>query len=191
MAVAGAVIGFMVLGVVRFVAGHDRESHYHADLVVYINGQRQTFEGPQYYQEVAACNEHASPLGRVHLHDEEPNLVHVHDDVVTWSDLFTNFGWSLANSMIYDGKTAYIDGQGGELNFILNGKPTRSIANEVIGDQDRLLISYGTEDKAALDAQFAQLPSDAKPANQTADPATCQGPAHLDVWTRLRQAFLF
>jgi hypothetical protein len=189
--IGGAILGFLIIGLVRFSVSANDETHYHADMVVYINNEKQEFKGPQYYQEVAACDEHASPLGRVHLHDENPALVHVHDKVVTWADLFNNLGWSLNNSMIFDGKNAYINGQGGELSFVLNGKQTRSLANEVIGDQDRLLVSYGAEDAAELQKEFEQVPSDAKQADTTADPAACQGPERQDVWTKLHQAFLF
>ena len=181
----------MVIGLIRFVATPDTHTHYHANFAVFINGKREAFKGPQYYQEVTACDAHDSPLGRTHLHDENNHVVHVHDEVVTWADLFKNLGWSLGNSMLYDGQAAYVDGQGGELHFILNGRPTRSIANEIIRDQDRLLISYGTKDDAALNAEFGQVESDATQADQAADPAACQGPEQTGVWTRLRQAFLF
>lgn len=189
--VGGVVLGALIIGLVRFVGMQSDETHYHANMAVFINGKKQDFKGPQYYQEVSACDEHASPLGRVHMHDENPGLVHVHDTVVTWGDLFTNLGWSLNNSMIYDGKDAYINDQGGKLSFVLNGKQTRSIANEIIGDKDRLLISYGTEDDAILQKEFAQVASDAKKADTTADPSTCQGPEHEDTWTKLRKAFWF
>lgn len=188
---AGVAVGFLLIGFIRLVALDDHETHYHANFAVFIHGERVTFDGPQYYQEVSACDAHSSPLGRTHMHDKNDHLVHVHADTVTWSDFFTNLGWSLNNDMLYDGKTAHVDGQDGQLNFILNGKPTRSIANEVIGDQDRLLISFGAEDDVALQRQFSQVQSDAKQADQTADPATCQGPEHADGWTRLRQAFFF
>jgi len=189
--VGGALLAIIVLGLVRFAAMSHDETHYHANMTVYINGVRQEFKGPQYYQEISACDEHASPLGRVHMHDENPGLVHVHDTVVTWADLFTNLGWSLNNSMLFDGKTSYVNGQDGTLSFVLNGKPVRSIANEIIGDKDRLLISFGTDDAAALQKQYDSVPTDAAKADVTADPATCQGPEHQDVWTQLRRAFFF
>jgi hypothetical protein len=176
---------------VRFVTTNHSETHYHANFAVYINGARQEFKGPQYYQEISACDEHASPQGRVHMHDENAGLIHVHDKVVTWADFFTNIGWSLNDSMLFDGKTAYVNGQGGALSFMLNGKPVRSLADEVIGDKDRLLISYGNDDAATLQKQYDSVPTDAKQADVTKDPATCQGPEQQDVWTQLRQAFLF
>jgi len=189
--IGGVIAGALVLGTVRFIAANHDETHYHANIAVYINGVRQDFKGPQYYQEISACNEHASPLGRVHLHDENPGLVHVHDTVVTWADLFANIGWSLNDSMLFDGKQAYVSGQDETLSFVLNGKPVRSVANEIIGDKDRLLISYGTDDDATLQKQYDSVPTDAAKADVTADPSTCQGAEHKDLWTQLRQAFLF
>jgi len=189
--IGGAIVGILTLGAVRFFATDEHDVHYHANFAVYINGAEQTFKGPQYYQEVTACDAHDSPLTRTHMHDENPHLVHVHADLVTWASFFDNLGWSLGNSMLYDGKTAYVDGQGGELSFILNGKPVRSLAGEVIGSEDRLLISYGSEDEAARQKQYASVPSDAHQANTTQDPAGCKGAHEQDVWTRLREAFLW
>lgn len=189
--VVGLLVGFLLIGFIRLAAMPSHETHYHANFAVFVNGERVRFEGFQYFQEVAACDAHDSPLGRTHMHDEKDHLVHVHAESVTWSDFFTNLGWSLNNSMLYDGKTAHVDGQNGELNFVLNGKPTRSIANEVIGDQDRLLISFGADDDATLQKQYAQIETDAKQADETADPSACQGPSHGNGWTRLRQAFFF
>lgn len=189
--VGGVVLGIGVLGLIRFATANHDETHYHADFAVYINGVRQEFKGPQYYQEVSACEETTTPLGLAHLHDQNNHVIHVHGKVITWGFFFSNLGWSLNDSMLFDGKTAYADGQDGTLSFVLNGKPTRSIANEVIGDQDRLLVSYGNEDTAGLQKQYDQVPADAKKADETKDPATCQGPEQKDVWTQLRQAFFF
>ncbi len=186
----GLIGGFLLIGLVRYMT-LAQPTHYHADFAVFIDGQRQEFKGPQYYQEIAACDEHASPLGRVHLHDQNNHLVHVHADVVTWSDLFTNLGWSLSNSMLYDGKTAYVDGQDSHLHFMLNGKEVRSIADEIIGDRDRLLVSYGVDEPAALTSQYNQIETDAAKADTSADPAACQGPESESFPSRLRRAFWF
>lgn len=191
IAIVGAVVGVLAIGAVRFFTTHPHETHYHANFSVYINGVEQKFEGPQYYQEVLACDSHDSPLTRTHMHDENSHLVHVHADLVTWADFFSNLGWSLNNSMLYDGKTAYVNSQEGKLRFLLNGQPTRSIAGEVIGDKDRLLIDFSSDDDAALQARAKDIPSDAKEADNTNDPAGCKGAHEQDVWTRLRQAFLF
>ena len=189
--IIGMLAGFALIGLVRLAATPDHETHYHADFAVFINGTRVVFDGPQYYQEVSACDAHDSPLGRTHMHDSNDHLVHVHAETVTWADFFANLGWSLNNGMVFDGKKAYVDGQDGQLSFVLNGKQTRSIANEIIGDQDRLLISFGDKNDQALQKQFSQVQSDAQQADETADPATCQGPERADMWTRLRQAFFF
>lgn len=189
--VAGAVLGILAIGTARYFTTHEHDTHYHANFSVYINGVEQKFEGPQYYQEVLACDTHDSPLTRTHMHDDNAHLVHVHADLVTWSDLFANLGWSLNNSMLYDGRAAYVNGQEGKLRFLLNGQPTRSIAGEVIGDQDRLLIDFSSDDDAALQARAKDIPSDAKEADNTPDPASCKGAHGQDAWTRIRQAFWF
>lgn len=187
---AGMVFGVLAIGTVRFFATSEYETHYHANFAVYINGVRQEFEGPQYYQEVTACNTQESPLARTHMHNQQSHLVHVHDNVVTWASFFENLGWSLHNDMLYDGKTAYVDGRGGELSFVLNGKPVRSVAGEIIGNEDRLLISFGN-DADVLSAQYDSIPHDAPQANHTNDPAGCKGARQHDFWARAQRAFWF
>lgn len=54
--VAGIVLGALALLVIRFFTYSPPQVHYHANFAVYINGQREQFKGPQYYQEVAVCS---------------------------------------------------------------------------------------------------------------------------------------
>ena len=188
---AGMVAGVLLFGLVRFVAQPETGVHYHANFGVFINGVRQEFKGAQYYQEVASCSSGANPQSQVHMHDNVGHVVHVHDNLMTWSNFFSILGWSLHERAVFDGGKVYVDGNGNELTFILNGKPVRSIANEVIGDEDRLLISYGAADEVALRQQYQQLEADAHEYNQRQDPSACKGPEDLGVWRRLQRAFWF
>lgn len=186
-ALVGAVVGIGLFGLVRFIWLPDGSVHYHANFAVIINGQREQFKGSQYYQEIASCDARAAPQSRAHLHNNNNHVVHVHDSLVTWSDLFTNLGWSLGDTLISDGMHTYEDGKGGKLNFILNGQPTRSIADEVIRDKDRLLVSFGNDDSTALGQQFDQVESDALHYDQAKDPAACSGSEQTSL-ERLRRA---
>jgi hypothetical protein len=187
----GVLAGVLLMGLVRFALQPDNSVHYHANFAIFIQGQRQQFNGPQYYQEIASCSAAEHPSGRVHMHDNIDHVVHVHQPVTTWANFFSIIGWSLQDAVLSDGKQAYVDGNGGQLQFMLNGKPVLSLANEVITSEDRLLVSFGNENQTALTKQYEQIEADANQYNQRKDPSACKGPEELSVWMRLRRAFWF
>lgn len=187
----GFVLGVVVFVGLRFALLPTDTVHYHANFAVFINGKREAFAGSQYYQEIASCNQNTTPQGRVHMHANINHVVHVHDGVQTWAQFFNNLGWSLGDTLLSDGTNVYQDQTGGKLSFILNGQPARSIANEVIRDKDRLLISFGNEDVSALQQQFSQVESDAARYDANKDPAACAGPEKTSWQDRLRRAAWF
>lgn len=117
----GLLLGVVVLLAIRFVTYNPPSVHYHANFAVYIDGQRELFKGPQYYQEVAACTLTDSislPQQRAHMHDNINSVVHVHDHAVTWGQFFENLGWYIGPNFIEtaDG-TLY--GENGQNKLIL------------------------------------------------------------------------
>ncbi len=70
--------------------------HYHANMAVYIDGKAWDFSKSIYMEEVSRCNvtTDVRPEDRIHLHDNDGNLVHVHVAASTWGDLFSNLGWT-------------------------------------------------------------------------------------------------
>ena len=86
----GFVGGFLWLAGLRYFIAQPEEVHYHANFAVFINGERELFELPTYYEEVAACTTayHDNPKGRVHMHGEVNDVIHVHDARVTYGNFF-------------------------------------------------------------------------------------------------------
>lgn len=178
---AGLVLGALVILVIRFATYSVHNTHYHANFAVYLNGQREEFKGPQYYEEVAACTAHGpiQPAQRAHMHDQINSVIHVHDDGVTWEQFFNNIGWYLGPNFIQtaDG-TMYTENGNNKLNIMLNGQnltDLTSIADQTIGDRDRLLISFGDISNAQLQKEYQTVPSTAKHYDETPDPASCAG----------------
>ncbi|HWZ65263.1 MAG TPA: hypothetical protein VNX65_00525 [Patescibacteria group bacterium] len=186
--ILGFLIGIVVFIGVRFVWLPNNEVHYHANFAVFINGKREPFSGTQYYQEVAMCGQTTSPQSLIHMHDNNNHVVHVHANTQTWGQFFNNLGWVLGDTLLSDGTNVYQDGANGKLSFILNGKATRSIANEIIQDKDRLLISFGVQDSTTLQKQSDQVESDAAHFDVAKDPSTCSGPEKNDWLARLNRA---
>lgn len=190
------VIGAAIILGIRFVTYKPDDVHYHANFALYINGQHEMFQGAQYYTEVAMCTESTAmtPVGRAHMHNNVNNVVHVEDHAVTWGQFFTNIGWTLGPNFIQTpDNTMYVENGNQKLNIILNGQDYTdlgSMANNVIKDQDKLLISYGDESEAVLMQQYKAIPSTAHHYDVTKDPASCSG-GHSTVTVHDRLTHLF
>ncbi|TXG76537.1 hypothetical protein E6P97_03405 [Patescibacteria group bacterium] len=187
----GLLVGVLLTTAVRFAFVRDTSTHYHANFAVFINGQQQQFDSFAYYEEVAACSSHnmANPKIRVHMHDQNAGLVHVHDDGVTWGQFFANLGYSLGRQSIETENDLYVDGADGKkLSFILNGTEVNSPMNQVIQSEDKLLVSYGDESMADVRERVSAIPNDAAEANTKADPSACAGAHSMSFGERLKQA---
>lgn len=194
---AGLVLGALVILAIRFVTyAGPPQTHYHANFAVYINGQRETFADPGYYVEVGACSLSGKiqPYQRAHMHDNNNALVHVHDDGVTWGQFFENLNWYVGPDFIRTRTgTLYKADDANKVHFILNGDDltgTDGITNVVIGDRDRLLVSFGDVTDKQLQTEFTSVPSTAKHYDETNDPASCAG-AMQKVTTSDRLHHLF
>lgn len=193
--IAGVLTGATIVLGMRFITYAPDEPHYHANFALYINGQREAFKGAQYYEEETMCAVHASitPMGRAHMHDNINTVVHVEDHAVTWGQFFTNLGWTLGPTFIAapDG-TIYAEQGNSKLNLLLNNQDYTDlggVANTVIKDHDKLLISYGNESQQTLQHQYATIPSTAHHYDITPDPQTCSGQTTNDIQDRLQHLF--
>jgi hypothetical protein len=189
---AGFIAGIVWFGALRFFLVHPAETHYHANFAVYINGQREEFKSFTYYEEIAACTTAFAdnPKGRVHMHDNVNDVIHVHDKRVTYTDFFENLNWSIGTDFIHTDATLYSNNDQAKMKFVLNGEQVSRIDNRVIGDKDRLLVSYGPAD-TDLDAQYKTVADSAEEVDQKQDPASCSGlngPGEESVSARLKRA---
>lgn len=186
----GFVIGTLWLVAVRFVSFKDDRTHYHANFALYVNGQRDEFKSSTFYEETQACSaDEVGPKARVHLHDQKPSVVHVHDEGATWGHLFANIGYGISGEALQTDEDVYIDGQDdNRLRFILNGKPVDSLANEVIRSEDVVLIDYGDDETSTLQGRYEQINKDAAEYNTKSDPSACSGSKPITFTERLKKA---
>lgn len=188
--VAGFVIGAMWVVGLRYATYKDTRVHHHANFALYINGKKDEFKSSTFYEETQSCSaDEIGPRSRVHLHNNKPEAVHVHDNGVTWGHLFANLGYSLGPSSLETDEGVFVDGaNGNKLTFILNGQEVNSIANEVIVSEDALLISYGNEEPAALQKRYESINKNAAEYNATSDPSSCSGSKPLTAGEKLRKS---
>lgn len=190
---AGFVAGAALVLAIRFATYQSPHVHYHANFAVYINGQREQFKNPQYYQEVNVCALNgATPEGRVHMHEPDNSVIHVHDSAVTWGQFFENLGWIIGPDFIRSTTTMYRQDGTTKLNLVLNGQDLTGltdITDQVIHDKDRLLVSYGPSDAAVLSRQYAAVPATAAKFDNSTDPASCGGNESNSLSERLHHLF--
>lgn len=177
---AGVLVGVAGLMTYRLITYQKEYVHYHANFAVYINGEREDFKNPIYYTETScAVADVITPQMRAHLHDNVNDVVHVEDNAVTWGNFFENLWWSVGSDFIQksDGSMYKAD-ETNKLHVYINGDDYTdlgSIANLQIKDKDRVLISYGSDDKQTLEKQFATISKSAAKYDGQSDPATCSG----------------
>lgn len=194
---AGAVTGILGFGAARLAALPPLPHvHYHANWAVFVDGQRMDLRGDRYMEDVAACKAdptRVTPQERVHLHNGDHDVVHVHAGGATWGHLLANLGFGVGDDyLLTDRGERLATAPGRTLKFIVDGQEVSSIRNLLIEDRDRLLISYGPESAAdVLRTQFPQVASTAAEHNTRPDPASCSGDTHEGFGDRLRRAFWF
>lgn len=190
----GLLVGAGVILAIRFVTYAPETVHYHANFAVYINGQQEQFKDMKYYEETAAtsCSIHpiASPLDRAHMHDNVSSVVHVEDHLVTWGNFFQNLNWGIGDNYLKTADQFYIASDQSQLTFMLNGKRVDSIANTIISDQDKLLVSYGSDTSQVIQKQYDKIQNNAAKNDAKQDPASCSG-NHVKVDTKARLSHLF
>jgi hypothetical protein len=123
------------------------------------------------------------------MHQPDNNVVHVHDKNVTWGHFFESIGWALGSDTLVTTDTVYKTTDQKALTFYLNNKEVASPFDQVIGNEDVLVVSYG-DGSANLktQAQEAKKPTPAHTANIQKDPAACRGSEELSFTTRLKNA---
>lgn len=193
--VAGFLAGVAALGMARAFGALPEPVHHHANFAVLLQGTRFDFSPERYQEDVAACygTGGISAPDRVHLHNGNPEVVHIHHDGVTWGHFFQNLGWALGRDfLITDAGARYFDGEGGNLVFVLNGFPVADVHERAVASADRLLVAFGSETaEEAAERLFPQVPADAHHFNELPDPATCSGGGHgpMGIRDRLRSGF--
>ncbi|HSM36440.1 MAG TPA: hypothetical protein VK837_08605 [Longimicrobiales bacterium] len=201
---AGAALGILAFGLVRYAAApepvHDEPVHYHANFALYLDGERVRFQEERYMEDIATCRLDAGMLGprdRVHMHQMNDEVVHVHAAGVTWGHFLANLGFAIGEGAIVD-EAGVVHAAGPErrLSFVLNGERVPSIANREIVSLDRLLVYQGPTDAtdAELEEMFEAIPASADAYNAShQDGVGCtsgEAPEETPA-DRLRRAFWF
>ena len=110
----------------------------------------------------------------------------------TWEQFFNNLGWSVGLNYIQTKDALYQDNGINTLHVMLNGQDLSGISqitNRVIGDRDKLLISYGDISSTDLQTEYKVIPDTAKQHDEEKDPASCSGPSATTFHDRITHLF--
>ncbi len=207
--VIGILVGVLLLGVARLLfAPLNQVTHHHANWLITVDGVPVDLSGDRFMEEIAACtasDQGILPSQRIHMHEGEDAIVHVHHEGATWGHLMTNLGLAIGDDymMLGGGVVAGMDSvpedgrffesqeDGHRLVFILNGFAVPTIQNRVVGSEDRLLVAWTDLSVDAVMADlYPSVASNAGQYNELMDPASCSG-GHGDLpfMERLKLAF--
>jgi hypothetical protein len=175
--IAGVLVGALAVLGIRFVTYQPEHVHYHANFAVYINGRREEFKSPLYYQEIAGgsctADKLMTPVERTHMHDNVNDVVHVHDNAVTWGNFFENIRWAVTDTVIKTPQNVYVVDNTNRINFLINGHAVQDISTEIIHDRDRLLVDFGGTTDSTLQKEMNSVAKTAVKYDTGHDPAAC------------------
>lgn len=122
---------------------------YQASFAIFTNGTRRIFTDQKYHNQSKGA----------FLQGENPNIVHVKKDTITWDDFFKTLPMQLTKECLVTGtQQTFCTGTNGTLKFYRNGKEDKDALNKVIKNGDQLLVSYGSENENQIQQQLQQTP---------------------------------
>ena len=136
-------------------AGVLGDEHVHASILVKLHGDTFDFSSPAYQIKSSW----------IHFEAQDGSTIHRHSTGVTLGYLFENIGIGLDEECYAfrgtSGERVFCTNEDYSLKFYVNHQPVSGINDYVFEDGDKILISYGGESQAEIDAQLAEL--DAQP----------------------------
>ena len=96
----------------------------------------------------------------IHFEAQDGNTIHRHSSGVTLGFLFETLGIQLTDEcFIFPDGREFCTNEDYSIKFYINHNTVQGIQNYVLSEGDRILISYGNEDEAQIDAQLTELDS--------------------------------
>ena len=154
---------------------HSNEVHVHADWLMVINDQPVDLTGDTYQSFSGDVK-----MADFHLHDNEDNVLHRHDDGLTLGMFLESIGFSLTNTCLTtDTNETFCEDTDHALALYVNGVRKKSPPNYVIEEEDQVLLYYGARDQALVDKYLGQITDESCvysgtcPERGIAPPETC------------------
>ena len=131
-------------------AGVLGDEHEHASMLVRIFADKFEFTSPAFQIKSSW----------IHFEAQDGNTIHRHSSGVTLDFLFDTLGIQLTDEcFIFPDAREFCTNEDYSLKLYINHNEAQGIQNYVLSEGDRILISYGNEDEAQIDAQLTELDS--------------------------------
>jgi len=96
----------------------------------------------------------------IHFEGQDGHTIHRHGSGVKLGYMFETLGIQLSDEcFIFPDEREFCTNDDYSLKFYINHNEAQGIQNYVVNQDDRILISYGNEDQAQIDAQLTELDS--------------------------------
>ncbi len=131
-------------------AGKLGDEHEHASVLVKIFGDKFDFTSPAYQIKSSW----------IHFEDSDGTTIHRHSSGVTLDYLFANIGIGIDNECYKfpDGRQ-FCTNEDYSLKYYINHELVKSIYDHVLEEDDRILITYGSETPEQIEEQLMELDS--------------------------------
>jgi len=129
-------------------AGKLGDEHEHASLLVRIFGDKFDFNSPAYQIKSSW----------IHFEESDGDTIHRHSSGVTLDYLFGTLGLDIdEDCYIFGDGRQFCTNEDYSLKYFINGDSVNDINDYVIQDDDRILISYGSETEDQIADQMNEL----------------------------------
>ena len=131
-------------------AGKLGGEHIHASMLVRIFGDKYDFALPNYQIKSSW----------IHFENQDGDTVHRHASGVELEFLFNSLSIAIDDKCFTfpDGR-AFCTNEDYSLKYFINHKEVNDIREYVVMEDDRILISYGPDNKSAIEKQLSELDS--------------------------------
>lgn len=164
--------------------------HFHANFAVVIDGNKVDFTDDAYMEDVAGCSLTGKvyPKDRAHLHENNGDTIHIHNDGVAWGHFFANNNiYFDTDHLKMDDGELYNSNENSTITYILNGVKIENPYNKLIHSKDRLLIAYGAYWEDELNKLYDTVSDNAGEYNAKYDPGSCGGTNENGILVILRE----
>ena len=126
-----------------------KQTDKRASFAIFTNGTFRIFTDSRYHNQSSD----------VFLTEAEPNIVYVKKEGITWGDFFKTLPMTLSKECLTTGTgQRFCTGETGLLGFYLNGERDPNALDKEISDEDKLLVSFGSQNEEEIQSQLSQIP---------------------------------
>ena len=138
-------------------------AHAHAGFRVYVDGKQIDFSKYAELHEGAMQNESAETSSFIHVHEESAphkagDIMHMHASGIPLWVFFESIGMEFSRDCLkINADEKFCNNESKTLKFYVNGRQNSTFENYAPKDDDKILISYGSESEEEIKGQLESI----------------------------------